>query len=176
VKTFGGFMKYLSSLIISLLLIVSCNKSPNEAEVDGDFGIYLTADNILPNDLKNMDLPRVRLQKEPIIGINDIRTYERESHGIYLTESGVQKLDTFKAAVRGISFVVCVGNKPIYSGAFWTGISSISFDGVIIELTFLHGNSVLISLGYPTEDFYKGKDPRSDPRIFESLKRAGKLI
>ena len=169
-------MKYLSSLLLILLLFIGCNKSPNEATVEGDFGIYLTADNILPSDVKNMDLSKIKLQPEPIIGINDIQVYERESHAIYLTDSGVKKLDTFKIPVRGVSFIVCIGNKPIYSGAFWTGISSISFDGVIIELTFLYGNSVLISLGYPTEDFYKGKDPRSDPRIFEALRRAGKLI
>jgi len=169
-------MKYLSSLLLILLLFISCNKSPNEADVNDNFGIYLTADNILPHDMKNMDLSKVKLQQEPLVGINDLTSYEKETHNINLAASGKTKINELKVPTWGISFVVCLGNKPIYSGAFWTGISSISFDGVIIELTFLHGNSVLISLGYPTEDFYKGKDPRSDSRIFDALKRAGKLI
>jgi hypothetical protein len=72
---------------------------------------------------------------------------------------------------------VCVDRQPIYSGAFWVAYSSLSFDGVVID-TFLatQDKPVLqIALGYPGPGFFQGEDPRSDPRIVQALKEAGKL-
>jgi hypothetical protein len=168
-------MKYLSSLSFILLLFVSCNKSPNEATVEGDFGIYLTADNILPHDLKFMSLSEVKLQQEPLIGINDLVSYEKDKHIVNLSESGKTKINELNVPTYGISFVVCVGKESIYSGAFWVSFSSQSFDGVTIDLTSKPANALHIGLGYPSEYFFQGEDPRSDLRIMDALKRAGKL-
>jgi hypothetical protein len=77
----------------------------------------------------------------------------------------------------GKSFVVCVDKGAIYWGAFWTPISSQSFNGVTIWVPLFsqQENTIKIELGYPSESYYQGEDPRSNPIIMESLEKAGKL-
>jgi len=80
--------------------------------------------------------------------------------------------------VRGKSFLVCVDKKPIYFGAFWTPISSISFDGVTIwkPLGVHEPYVVTLELGYPSASFYGGDDPRNSPEVLTTLEKAGKLV
>ena len=63
-------------------------------------------------------------------------------------------------------------------GAFWTPISSLSFDGVTIWKPYSsQGPRVItLELGYPSSSFYGGKDPRNSAEILNSLEQAGKLI
>ena len=78
--------------------------------------------------------------------------------------------------VDGIPFVVCVGEQPIYAGAFWTPLSSLSFDGVVIMQPFdTDGTTIRIVLGYPGQDAFTGSDPRADDRVMKALEAAGKL-
>ena len=79
---------------------------------------------------------------------------------------------------RGKSFVVCVDHKPVYWGAFWTPISSISFDGVTIWKPFgsQKPDVVTLELGYPSSSFYGGNDPRNNAEAIKSFEAAGKLI
>jgi hypothetical protein len=74
--------------------------------------------------------------------------------------------------------MVCVDKDPIYWGAFWTPISSMSFEGVTIwiPLGFQEPNVITLELGYPSSTFYAGEDPRNNPEILNSLSEAGKLI
>ncbi|MFC1909389.1 hypothetical protein ACFLXD_06040, partial [Chloroflexota bacterium] len=48
--------------------------------------------------------------------------------------------------IGGKSFLVCVDKAPIYWGAFWTPISSMSFDGVTIWKPLGSQESKLITL------------------------------
>ena len=51
-----------------------------------------------------------------------------------------------------------------------------SFDGVVIcEPLVPDDNTITLQLGYPSQDFYSGEDPRSHPDILHSLEQAGKL-
>ncbi|MDD5038716.1 MAG: hypothetical protein PHN78_05305, partial [Dehalococcoidales bacterium] len=79
--------------------------------------------------------------------------------------------------VAGKSFLVCVDKAPIYWGAFWTPISSLSFDGVTIlkSLSLQEPPVITLELGYPSPDFYNGEDPRNSPEVFRALDEAGKL-
>ena len=74
--------------------------------------------------------------------------------------------------------MVCVNKEPIYWGAFWTPISSISFNGVTIWKPYsTQGQKIIVlTLGYPSSSFYGGEDPRNDARVLDSLEKAGKLI
>jgi hypothetical protein len=88
----------------------------------------------------------------------------------------IQELFPIPVKVNGIPFMVTVGSEPIYAGAFWTPLSSLSFDGVVIMQPFSPDETVIqIALGYPGSDATTRGDPRSDPRVMEALRAAGKL-
>ena len=72
-------------------------------------------------------------------------------------------------------FVVAVDAEPIYSGAFYTPASSISYDGVVIMQPFAAATpTIQIGLGYPGVEAFTGTDPRSDPRIVTRLQLVNK--
>jgi len=112
------------------------------------------------------------LSDEPVISMNDIISYLWETHEIKLTDSAYETIQGFGT---GVPFVACVGNEPIYMGAFWPLYSSKTFDGVVIDPTLgMLNQTIAVQLGYP-ESFFTGEDLRSDPRIYNSLEQAGKL-
>jgi hypothetical protein len=154
--------------LLTPLFISGCN-SP---EV---FAIYLTKDNIPVS--KMPVLSHVDLASKPVISTKDIISYEKNTHEIELTTDAYERVMQLEVPTTGKAFVVCVHKAPIYWGAFWTPISSQSFDGVTIwvNLSARQGNTIKIGLGYPSEDFFRGDDPRSSPEIIQSLEKAGKL-
>ena len=78
--------------------------------------------------------------------------------------------------VDGIPFVVCVGEERIYSGGFWTPLSSLAYDGVIIMQPWdTNQTTIYISLGYPAPEAFTRNDPRADPRVMDALEQANKL-
>lgn len=165
---------FVSGLIAFILLvsidIVGCCSYKSEA-----FSIYLTK-----HDTPVATMPalsHVELADEPIISIDDIISYTEETHQIELTADAYERITELKVPTSGTAFVVCVDKKPIYWGAFWVIWSSQSFDGVTIQLPPLASNEHLIQiqLGYPSPGFYQDEDPRSNPKILQSLDEAGKL-
>jgi hypothetical protein len=140
------------------------------------FAIYLTKGDIPPAQMQ--DLSRVDIAEQPVIALSDIITYNAQTHELKLTASTFVRISQLEVPVRGKSFVVCVNRKPIYWGAFWTPVSSISFDGVTIWKPYSSEGPHIITLelGYPTTSFYGGEDPRNNPEILGSLEQAGKLI
>lgn len=122
---------------------------------EGGFGIYLLGSG------------------ELVISDLEIVSYNRTSHEIELTEAGVAKIEGLQVPVNGTGFVVKVEGQEIYRGAFWTPISSLPYNGVVIE-TVVTDNSVKIEAGYPSSQF-QGDDPRDNPRVFDYLSRLGKL-
>ena len=122
-------------------------------------------------------LSHVQLANEPIISIDDIISYIKETHEIELTADAYERISKLTVPTSGRSFIVCVDDQPIYWGAFWVMWSSQSFDGVTIMLPRLPSNRHLIplQLGYPSLSFHHGEDPRSSPEILQSLEQAGKL-
>jgi len=161
-------------LFLTALILMGC--IPSKA---GGFSIYLLADEIAATELSAVDLKDLELQGEPILSSDDIITYSWARHEIELTAEAyerIQQLFTLPAKVRGIPFVVCTGTDRIYAGAFWTPVSSISCDGVVICQSFDPDKHIVrIGLGYPSPEAFTGKDPRSDPGILQSLEAAGKL-
>ena len=141
------------------------------------FAIYLLANNAPPEQLAI--LSHLELENEPVLTIDDIVSYAQATHEIELTAAGYERIHRFHVPTSGVSFAVCVNGEPIFSGAFWTLVSSQSFDGVVILVDPIDAAKELpviqIQLGYPGPDFFHGDDPRSDPRILEALEQAGKL-
>jgi hypothetical protein len=140
------------------------------------FAIYLTREDIPPEKMEM--LSHVDIADQPIISIQDVITYNAQTHEIKLTDEDFERIANLEVSVRGKSFLVCVDRAPIYWGAFWTPISSMSFDGVTIwkPIGFQESKVLTLEMGYPAASFYKGEDPRNNPIVLDSLEQSGKLI
>ena len=158
-------------LIVTIFALSSCTISKGD-----EFAIYLTKGDIPPAQMPA--LSQVDTAEPPIISMKDIITYNAQTHELKLTTSAFERISQLDVPVRGKSFVVCVDREPIYWGAFWTPISSLSFDGVTIwkPLSSEGPHVITIELGYPSSSFYGGEDPRNNPEVMRSLEQAGKLI
>jgi hypothetical protein len=117
-----------------------------------------------------------------IIAADQIQFYDGASHTLNLVPAARAKLATSllegKRLVSGVPFSMCVGGKPIYDGMFTTSVSSKSQSAPTIVMAggiAAGGNQLHIQLGYPTDKFFKGQDPRADKRIEQALRAAGKL-
>jgi hypothetical protein len=171
-KLFGKIAPWLILPIISLLFICAgCNTAKGEG-----FAIYLTRDDVPPAQMEA--LSHVDLAEQPVISLADIISYNAQTHEVKLTEEAFKHISNLEVPVRGRSFMVCVDKSPVYWGAFWTPISSISFEGVTIWKPLgSNENTVLtLELGYPSSSFYGGEDPRNNAEVIKSLEQAGKLI
>ncbi len=172
----NGVMVKKTGLFVILLALILVGCTPSKA---GSFSIYLLANEVPATELSTVDLTELELQKEPILSMDDIVAYSKDTHEIEVTAEAyerIQRLYSLPVEVRGMPFVVCVGRDPVYAGAFWTPLSSLSFDGVVIMQPFDTDRRVIkIELGYPGWEAFTGKDPRSDQRIMRSLEAAGKL-
>jgi len=162
-------------LIVALICILLISSGCTAVKGEG-FAIYLTKEDIPPAQTEA--LSHVNIADQPIISIKDIITYNAQTHEIRLTNIAFERISQLEVPVRGRSFLVCVDKAPIYWGAFWTSISSISFDGVTIwkPLSSQEPTVTTIELGFPSSSFYKGEDPRNNVEIMKSLDQAGKLI
>jgi hypothetical protein len=140
------------------------------------FSIYLTKEDIPPSKMEA--LSHIELAEPSIITVDDIVAYYGRTHEIALTAEAYERIANLEVPVEGRSFMVCVERVPIYWGAFWTPISSMSFNGVTIwkPLTSNGTNIIQLELGYPSSSFYGGEDPRNNTQVLNFLKKAGKLV
>ena len=171
-RQFSHIPAKLTAAIICVLLMASGCSAPNHE----GFAIYLTKGDIPPAQMPV--LSHIDVTEQPIIRMNDIITYNTQTHELKLTSSAYEDIAHLEVPVRGKSFVVCVDRTPVYVGAFWTPISSISYDGVTIwkPLSLGEPHVITLELGYPSPSFYGGNDPRNNPEVIKSLEQASKLI
>lgn len=165
------------AVVASCILLVVTVYSGYTAVTNGEgFAIYLTRDDVLP--AKMGALSHVELSDQPIVSVEDIIAYNAQTHEMKLTPGAFSRISKLEVPVTGKSFMVCINREPIYSGAFWTPISSTSFDGVTIWKPYKtqEQSIVVLELGYPSSSFYGGEDPRNNKKVLESLEKAGKLI
>ncbi|MDD5591613.1 MAG: hypothetical protein PHY18_06810 [Dehalococcoidales bacterium] len=164
----------LALIIVGALLLSGCT---NTTETKGEgFAIYLTRENIPPAEMEK--LSHVDIADQPVISMEDIITYNAQTHEIKLTDTAFERISQLEVPVSGRSFLTCVDKVPVYWGAFWTPLSSLSFDGVTIwqPLTPQETTVITLELGYPSSSFYRGEDPRNNAEIINSIERSGKLI
>jgi len=158
-------------VICAVLGLCGCS-----VEHPNDFAIYLASEDVTTIEAMATDIEYISLEPEAEINLNDIVSYSEEWHEIILTKAAYTRLQKLRVPVTGRPFVVCTGNERIYAGAFWTPISSLMFDGVTIWQP-LGGDDQMIRIefGYPSAGYASGDDPRSDPRLMDALRQAGKL-
>jgi len=165
-------IKLTALIVVGMILLTgSCSTSKSEG-----FAIYLTQDDVPPSQMPV--LSHVDLEDKPLFSTDDIISYEATTHRITLKEKAFNRITSLEVPVNGKSFMVCVEKTPVYWGAFWTPVSSLSFDGITIWHPFVppEPKVIKLELGYPSSSFYSGKDPRNNPEIIRSLEQAGKLI
>jgi hypothetical protein len=160
--------------LLTPLVFYSCG-SPQDSINSEGFAIYLTRDDIPVSQMEKLSY--VSIADEPVISIDDIISYTVRNHEIKLTPEAYERVMALQVPTSGKSFVVCVDRSPVYWGAFWTPLSSQSFDGVTIWVPSFNvrKNTIKLELGYPSSGFFTGEDPRANPDIMQSLEQAGKL-
>lgn len=168
--------KFIYPVLAGILFLAAAGCQP---EKSGDFAIYLTTGEISSQQLEITGLYALPLQPQPLLTDQDILAYHPDSHHMDLTPDGYQKVQNLFSGlvdVSGVPFVVLVGSQRIYSGAFWSPLSSLSFDGVVVMQPLERpSHTIGFSLGYPSRTAFTGVDPRADPRILEALKASGKM-
>ncbi len=174
--------KILTLVLFTVIFLSACQATPTESPtLEGEaFALYLVAnEDIAGPDLDNYELSELPLAEEPIISTEDIYNYLWDLHIINLTEEAYKQiLPIFSLGMpmNGVPFVIMANGERIYAGAFWSPASSLSFDGVVIMQPFDPTNQpLIISLGYPTNEFFNGEDPRDDPRLKQALEQADLL-
>jgi len=159
--------------VILLAVLLSGGCSPTDG---GGFAVFLTRSDIPPAQMPG--LGKVELAGQPEICMRDIVAYNTQTHELKLSAGCYDRICSLDVPVSGKSFVVCADRKPVYWGAFWTPVSSISFDGVTVCKPYSKEQARIITfeLGYPSPSFYRGLDPRNSPELMRPLELAGKLI
>jgi hypothetical protein len=139
----------------------------------------------LPVTAAEAAMLEIRSPDGPVIVSNDqIRTYDWTTHTLTLAPGVREQLARRfrkERIVSGVPFAVTVGGKAIYGGSFTTVASSRSFSTpvIVIDEQTLDGklgaDQLRIQLGYPGAGFFKGSDPRTDPRVRQALLESKKL-
>lgn len=189
-------MKKIALVIIATMVLMvcsACSLKNNSEEKDNDkasFEIYLVNVNessgALNKDL-NKDLNKLKLEEQPVLTDKNISEYVWKTHQIKLIRDDElnkvieEKLD-LKIPVGGKQFVVVCNGERIYRGMFWSMLSSAwppedcpiinSFIGErdYFDIFFQGKNDV-----QGNDDVQGENDVRNDKRIYETLKKLGKL-
>jgi hypothetical protein len=171
------------ALMIGLILS-SCtrDKSINFSVEDGAFAVFLVdnEEELMLSSLQ-VRLEDMHLAPTPLFTSSDINYYQWSTHQIQIKESRCPiPIDL----MRHHFFVVTVGLEKIYYGEFVLDIMSKSVDRPVIRLMpgindggtpYFLECLCRIEAGYPWPSGGQ-LDLRPDQRIYDALKKAGKLI
>ena len=115
-----------------------------------------------------------------LITINDIQEYHWPTHTLTLAPDVLERLQKQLAGelVSGYLFDVLANGEVVYQGTMTIGVSSFSFSSVVIARghQLRKYNQIRIELGYPSQDYFKGTDPRNNHDLLESLREANIII
>jgi hypothetical protein len=175
----------LSSALFSLILLLviglissfnSCTKCSESTE-NGEVSFYLLESfDTLKTSYKIYKATAI-VKSEPLIKFSELLSYDQSKYTFKLSESAVNTLKNMQFSLSGTGFAVKAGSEIIYTGYFWTPISSMSCDWITADPLILSGgNKIKISLGYPSPKFAKGvPDDRNDERLLDIFEKSCKL-
>ena len=166
----------LAICMVFSLIIAGCTKNatvPQESHYD--FAIFLLANDTLSTlDVKNTSLDALMLASQPLITTGDVVTYNWSAHELTLTAQGYANYASVRQKIRstfGLPFIVIAAGEKIYLGTFYP-----------LESSYMHMDLPSVAL-----DSFKGiricrapdstvTDRRNDPRIYNALLKANKII
>ena len=152
----------------ALLAVSACEDSTE----DGDLALYLLADDTLNAvEVYNIDLDSLTLADEPLLSIDEIKTYTWSDHSFTITQTALARFESYEGSavsVYGIPFIVVAGGERIYLGGLWAAYSSYgpSFPTICV-----------LPLTLAIREAWGDADPdmRNDPRIYMELEATGVL-
>ena len=168
---------YNKTILILLLAIAPVGLGRRTLTLNNqpsDFAIYLLKDDTLQTwQAKQLPLSALDLATRPLIGINDIESYQWSDHTIKLTAEGLAKIKMLEDNTKStfpFPFVVVVGNIKIYMGNIYQMYSS--FMPIDLPYIFPALETTLKLRRAPDRTI---KDQREDPRIYNALLRRNKI-
>jgi hypothetical protein len=169
----GAYSSQIVPVEVELLLWSPPAKQGEPPNGEG-FGVYLLARDIPASHMPSVG--HLELADRPLLSLGDIVSYSITTHDIEVSAEATETLLNLDVPTNGKVFVVCIDRQPVYWGAFWTPISSMSFDGItMLKPLSPDQHTIRIELGYPSGSSFSGKDPRPNAKIMQSLQQAGKL-
>ncbi len=167
-----NFMKKTIFALILLTLFTGCslnNQATNNTNSgqDARFAVYLV-------DSKQM-----------VFSDEDIELYDAATHTFTFTKDGAEKMKSYQSSLQidtGLyqkSFIAKLGDEEIYSGKFWTGLSSLSESGIVMTDVAMVGptyNTLTVASSYPSEEISpENKTTIDDARMIEHFRTINKL-
>ncbi len=174
-------MKNIITILVLLFffsLLYSCNQNNITGTTADDKGLnfYLLKDSTLSANgiiINKTDISRLELSEKPFLSYKDIITYKWQEHLISLDTQKVAEINNFcktKINVDGLPFIVKVNNERIYLGAFWFELSSKPSLVPYIEIKLSEKPTTgILKINKARREIIP--DPRTDSRIYETLKK-----
>ena len=171
-KRKGTFL-FAGIMIVIILAFVSCEKY--DLNIEGDVEIYLL--DLFQSEIESLAIlsDGLTLSTEPIIHYDEIVEYNSRTHNFSLTKSAAERID----GEFGSAFALTVNQEIIYTGYFWSDLSSATVDWVVANLTSIQGldkYEFRVQIGYPwLFEEWSIPDNRNDRRILSVFARDKKL-
>lgn len=166
----------IPTLVFLSLLSVSCEKKKTIPE--GGIHIYLLSNHESLDPLWEIGDSTIVPEESPIIGYEDILSYDQKSHAFKISSSAQASLKGKESDIHGRPFVLVADKEYIYTGYFWASYSSSICPWLTIDpIHAQYAGELRIELGYPwmMEDM-SIPDRRNDERILGILRQDRKLI
>ena len=158
-----------------LLVVVSfsgCEKY--DKNIAGEVDIYLLDEYNRKSDSYAILSTGIVLEATPVVTYDEIRSYDSKSCTFDIDPAAAERMkDLYQSA-----FAVTIDGEVIYTGYFWSLISSQIVDWVVTDLLTVQTSARLeMDLGYPSlMEWMEIPDKRNDRRVLSVFHRDGKLI
>ena len=156
-----------------LLFLIAFSKFISAQTTDDTFAIYTLKDTmLLPRVSLTQQIDSLELADTPFLTALDLVAYGKSTHSfVLIPEMNLKwrQLQNRRYVMSGVPFVITVGKERIYIGTFWWSYSSMRPP----NCAFIE---VLGPVPYKIELGIDAVDKRNDPRIINSLRKAGILV
>ena len=159
-------------LLLTVVSISGCEKY--DKNIDGEVDIYLLDEYNRKSDSYAILSTGIVLEATPVLTYDEIRSYNSKSCTFDIDPAAAERMkDLYQSA-----FAVTIDGEIIYTGYFWSPLSSQIVDWVVTDMLTLETSARLeMDLGYPSlMEGMEIPDKRNDRRVLSVFHRDGKLI
>lgn len=151
---------------------VSCEKY--DKDIEGDIKIYLLEDYNTAENSMVIKTDGIVLADNPIVYYNEILEYNSEEYSFELSPEASTRV----GGEFGSAFAITIEDEIIYTGYFWSALSSAIVDWVVADITLYEYNNIItVALGYPwLSDSMNIPDRRNNRDLLSVFARDGKLV
>lgn len=165
-------------ILYFLVILVSCDENIDSRISSSDVELYLLSEFETVENSCEIIESTVKINKNPLIKYDDIISYNKNTYTFIFSDS----LDFHNKQVHDSlykkAFAVTIGKEVIYTGYFWSSISSQSCNWIIIDLLIYQiKNELHIELGYPGYNINNPiPDNRNNDKLLSKFRIDHKLI